>query len=155
MVPKKAASSSKANGKSASSGDAQNNNRKVTVNWAVPKAKRLQELPKKHINPYAQRLYGLAPERLTPGPSLLPDAQIRTPIFRAPGKDLSEGDVNQSSAALRDFFNDVKGWSLTPKNAYRINNLSEHFEDGNTALVLSRAADDEILALDEDRRLEV
>jgi hypothetical protein len=129
------------------------------VDWAILKAKRKQTADEKHTVLYAQRLYAQNPETLRSRQTPLQDAQIRTPIYKRKNtNDMADGDANQSSAALRNFFNEIKRASVDePEGRYRFANLERHFllGDENTALALSRAAGNEVLVMTEGRRLEV
>ncbi|RMZ72420.1 hypothetical protein GMOD_00007401 [Pyrenophora seminiperda CCB06] len=134
----------------------------TVVNWAIPKTKakkKNEQIPDAHLtDAYAEALYGLSPDELKTVQTPLPDAQLRAPIYqKASAKDLAPNDVNQSTSALRSFFNSIKQRSTSStKSPYHLNILTQTFGQGeDTALVLSRAEDAEIKVLDEDGRLEV
>ncbi|KAE8828681.1 hypothetical protein PTNB73_06189 [Pyrenophora teres f. teres] len=163
---KTAASGSNSAGKQPDPKIPRGHGRPVTVNWGIPRLKtkaknRQGERDHRHVTAYARTLYNRPPEDLTLEQSVLPDAQLRTPIYQKVGaKDLPNPDPNQSSTSLRGLFNTIKARSVQGLgNPYQIHNLSRHFADENadenTALVLSRAVDAEILVLDQNRQLEV
>ncbi|KAJ5032192.1 hypothetical protein J3E74DRAFT_297011 [Bipolaris maydis] len=73
-------------------------------------------------------------------------------------KDMVAGDANQSSAALRDLYNEIKRLSAKePDGLHDIAALTGQFEEGdeNAAVVLSRAENQEVFVLDTERRLQV
>ncbi|XP_014557301.1 hypothetical protein COCVIDRAFT_97548 [Bipolaris victoriae FI3] len=130
----------------------------IQVDWAIPKAKRKNDFDRKYLNDYARPLYERDPDELRPTQAGLPEAQIRTPIYQKDGKDMFAGDANQSSAALRSFYNEIKKLSAKePDGLHDIAALTGQFEEGdeNAAVVLSRAENQEIFVLDTERRLQV
>lgn len=130
----------------------------IQVDWAIPKAKRKNDFDRKYLNDYAWPLYERDPNELRPTQAGLPEAQIRTPIYQKDGKDMFAGDANQSSAALRSFYNEIKKLSAKePDGLHDIAALTGQFEEGdeNAAVVLSRAENQEIFVLDTERRLQV
>lgn len=131
----------------------------LEVNWAIPKAKRSNVPDQKHIDDFAHALYNRESDELQPVQAALPEAQIRTPLYlRKGGKNMQEGDANQSSAALRNLYNNIKDRSVNePDGHHTIAALTEDFEagTGNTVVILSNAENQEVLVLDEDRRLQV
>ncbi|KAJ5065038.1 hypothetical protein J3E74DRAFT_259339 [Bipolaris maydis] len=130
----------------------------IPVDWAIPKAKRKNAFDRKYLDDYAQPLYEREPDELRPMQAGLPEAQIRTPIYQKDGKDMVAGDANQSSAALRDLYNEIKRLSAKePDGLHDIAALTGQFEEGdeNAAVVLSRAENQEVFVLDTERRLQV
>ncbi|EUC42995.1 hypothetical protein COCMIDRAFT_102053 [Bipolaris oryzae ATCC 44560] len=130
----------------------------IQVDWAIPKAKRKNDFDRKYLDDYAQPLYAREPDELRPTQAGLPEAQIRTPIYQKDAKDMVAGDANQSSAALRDLYNEIKRLSAKePDGLHDLAALTGQFEegDGNAAVVLSRAENQEIFVLDKERRLQV
>lgn len=129
------------------------------VNWAIPKAKRKDVPEQQYIIDYAHALYNREPNELQPVQAPLPEAQMRVPIYQKKGgKDMQAGDPNQSSTALRNLYNNIKDRSVNePGGQYNITAIMEHFEYGNenTVVILSNAEDEEVLGLDDDRRLQV
>jgi hypothetical protein len=129
------------------------------VDWAVPKTKGRNIFDAKHIDSYAHTLYGRESTEVQPTQVALPEAQIRSPIYqRADGKDLQPGGPNHSSAALCGLYNEIKRISGTePDGRHDIAALTQQFqdEDENSAVVLSRAENQEVLVLDRDRRFQV
>ncbi|KAJ6200251.1 hypothetical protein J3E72DRAFT_392108 [Bipolaris maydis] len=125
---------------------------------AAPIAKRKNAFDRKYLDDYAQPLYEREPDELRPMQAGLPEAQIRTPIYQKDGKDMVAGDANQSSAALRDLYNEIKRLSAKePDGLHDIAALTGQFEEGdeNAAVVLSRAENQEVFVLDTERRLQV
>jgi hypothetical protein len=134
------------------------NDGNVKINWVIPEARRKRTADRTHIDIYAQRLYARDSETLRSMQNLLQEAQIRTPIYERKGNDMAHGDANQSSAALRSLLNEIKSASLDESNSrYRPANLAQHFEygDDDTALALSRAENNEVLVMYDDRQLQV
>lgn len=131
----------------------------LEVNWVIPKARRREVPDQQHIDDYARVLYNREPDELQPIQAALPAAQIRAPIYQKKGgKDMEEGDANRSSAVLRSLYNNVKDRSVNePDGRYNIAALTRDFEagGGDIAVILSNAEDEEVLVLDQDRRLQM
>ncbi|KAF5847477.1 hypothetical protein GGP41_000174 [Bipolaris sorokiniana] len=130
----------------------------IQVDWAIPKAKRKNDFDRKYLDDYAQPLYEREPDELRLTQAGLPEAQIRTPIYQKDGKDMVAGDANQSSAALRGLYNEIKRLSAKePDGLHDIAALTGQFEEGdeNAAVILSRAKNQEIFILHTERRLQV
>jgi hypothetical protein len=147
--------------KTKSNEDRQDEQSVVNVDWVIPKEKRKPIFKEIYAKRYAQTLYQRAREEISINPQQapLPNAQLRTPIYRSQtAKDLQATNPYLPSASLRNLFNHIKRRSTQQEDSpYKPAHLSQRFnnEDRNVAVVLSRAEDNEILTLTGDQRLEV
>ena len=129
---------------------------KTDVNWFIPKERGKNVYKENCATDFAQNLYEKARDEIRPQQTPLSDPQFRTPVFQKKGKDLRVGDNYRPSASLRDLFNNIKSRSSQKEEGRSITNFQQQFDGKpNIALVLSRAENSAILALDEDQRLEV
>jgi hypothetical protein len=131
------------------------------VAWALPTQDSNTNQPDRSaaITRYAPILYerSWATIRTVQRPFKFP--ALRTPLYKAKGKDLDGQDAHQSSAALRDLYNAIKHATqeLSEDGEQVRTAFTRAFTNANdsSAVVASRSATAPILALDQDYRVEV
>jgi hypothetical protein len=136
---------------------------KIQVAWALPTrdSKNNQSDQTDAITRYAPTLYGQpwTAIRTMQRPFRFP--ALRTPLFKAKGKDLDGTDPHRSSAALRDLFNAIKhateALNEDGELVYTRDSFTQAFTNANdnSAVVASRSAAAPVFALDQDYRVEV
>jgi hypothetical protein len=136
---------------------------KTEVFWALPTegSKNNQRDESEATTRYAQVLYNQPWDAIRPAQRPFRFPALRTPVYKAKGKDLVGTDTHRSSAALRELFNTIKhateGTSHGATGPYTREAFNRAFDDaGNdVAIVASQSAASPILTLDQDYRVEV
>jgi hypothetical protein len=147
--------------KSGESPLAKKDEKRVQVSWALPatSSKDNTRNEDEDITKYAQALFNQSWDEIQTRQKPFKFPALRTPVYKAKGKDLEGEDAHKSSAALRDFFNTIKHdtevTSATgPYTRRAFNSAFDNARD-HIAIVASQSTTSPILALDQDYRFEV
>lgn len=133
------------------------------VQWALPTTSKADDNPSELAAvKFANLLYQRPWSELETTQPPFGISRIRTPVFRAPGNDLTQGD-QENSASVVKLFNSIKENTLPPRPSVRrgpytleaIHHAYSDVDNDDHALVLSGSADDPILQLNQDYRLRV
>ncbi|KAF1919559.1 hypothetical protein BDU57DRAFT_569220, partial [Ampelomyces quisqualis] len=146
-----------------SSPPAEEHPERVTVRWALPTTdhKTHERDESEDVTKYAQPLFNQAWDTIQTTQRPFEFPAIRTPIFKAKGKDLDGSDQHQSSRALQGLFNTIKhateragGGNVGP---YSRHAFEQTFNDANndSAVVASGSLATPILALHQDYQVEI
>jgi hypothetical protein len=136
---------------------------RANIKWALPTSDhKNHDRDESHdVTKYAQALYNQPWDAIQTAQRPFKFPTIRTPIFKAKGKDLDGSDQHQSSRALRGLFNTIKHATERAGSGnagpYTRHAFDQTFNDANddAAVVSSDSADAPVLALNEDHRVEV
>jgi hypothetical protein len=147
--------------KSGESPLAKKDEKRVQVSWALPatSSKDNTRNEDEDITKYARTLFQQSWDEIQTRQKPFRFPALRTPVYKAKGKDLEGEDAHKSSAALREFFNTIKHdtevTSATgPYTRRAFNSAFDNARD-HIAIVASRSTTSPILALDQDYRFEV
>jgi hypothetical protein len=139
---------------------------RTDVPWVLPSrsSKDHERDESEAVTQYAQSLFNRSWDTIEPQQLPFRFPLVRTPIYKAKGRDITVNDLHQPCATFRNLFHSIKcdsggsGWNAPgrgityTRDAFNGAFIRSHDRD---AVVASTSTADPVLVLDQDYRLEV